>query len=386
MFFQRMGSRPASISDAVYMEVIGTLHSTLVPIVFAGASQAIVGTIAARQTGDVATAVLTAIGVIVAFIRGFGVLAFRRRAAKKPLLDRVEAARWGRRYAAGTASTAFILGLFAARGLMLDDSICSMMAIGIAFGFGAGIVARLSLLPVLALFDLSVLGLPAIAVVFARFDAPHVGLGMLIAIYLVGSFEMVRQSFNSTVNQITLKEQFEKLARLDPMTGLFNRSVLASDLPGIIAGRDGGIVVIYAIDLDHFKAANDRFGHPVGDALLKQVARRLTSLAGPGGLVVRMGGDEFILVHRCTRSRNEAEALAQRIVGTVSAAYCVAGHGVVIGASIGVAMSPDDGQCVEALLSRSDKALYQAKACRGGYAFAGDLPVGDKSAANQRAA
>jgi diguanylate cyclase len=386
MFFQRMGSRPASISDAVYVEVIGTLHSTLVPIVFAGASQAIVGAIAARQTGDVATAVLTAIGVIVAFIRGFGVLAFRRRAAKKPPLDRVEAARWGRRYAAGTASTAFILGLFAARGLMLDDSICSMMAIGIAFGFGAGIVARLSLLPVLALFDLSVLGLPAIAVVFARFDAPHVGLGMLIAIYLVGSFEMVRLSFNSTVNQIMLKEQFEKLARLDPMTGVFNRSVLASDLPGIIAGREGGTVAIHAIDLDHFKAANDRFGHPVGDALLKQVAGRLTSLAGPGGLVVRMGGDEFILVQARTRSRNEVEALAQRIVETVSAAYCVTGHEVVIGASIGVAMSPDDGDCVEALLSRSDKALYQAKACRGGYAFAGDLPVADTSAAHQRAA
>ncbi len=374
MFFQRMGSRAASISDAVYVEVIGTLHGTMVPIVFAGASQAIVGGIAARQTGDIVTAVLTVIGVIVALIRGFGVLAFRRHAAKKPPLDRAEAARWGRPYAIGTASTASILGLFAARSLMLDDSICSMMAIGIAFGFGAGIVARLSLLPVLALFDLSVLGLPATAVAFARLDAPHVGLGMLIAIYLVGSFEMVRLTFNSTVNQIMLKEQFEKLARLDPMTGVFNRSVLASDLPAIIAGREGGMVAIHAIDLDYFKAANDRFGHPVGDALLKQVAGRLTSLAGPGGLVVRMGGDEFILIQPGARSRNEAELLAQRIVGTVSAAYCVAGHEVVIGASIGVAMSPDDGQSVEALLSRSDKALYQAKARRGGYAFAGDSP------------
>ena len=380
MFFQRMGSKPASISDAVYVEVIGTLHSTLVPIVFAGASQAIVGIIAARQTGDILTAVLTAIGVIVALIRGFGVLAFRRRAAKKPPLDRAEAARLGRRYAIGTASTAFILGLFAARSLMFDDSICSMMAIGIAFGFGAGIVARLSLLPILALFDLNVLGLPAIAVVFARFDAPHVGLGMVIAIYLVGSFEMVRLTFNSTVNQIMLKEQFERLARFDPMTGVFNRSVLASDLSGIIAGREGGLVAIYAIDLDHFKAANDRFGHPVGDALLKQVAGRLTSQAGPDGLVVRMGGDEFILIQPCVRSRNEAESRAQRIVEAVSAAYCVAGHEVVIGASIGVAMSPDDGQCVETLLSRSDKALYQAKVRRGGYAFAGDSPEQQRAA------
>ncbi len=374
MFFQRMGLHPASISDAVYVEVIGTLHSTLVPVVFAGTSQAIVGIIAARQTGDVVTAVLTAVGVIVAVIRGVGILAYRRHAATKPPLDRAEAARWGRPYAIGTASTALILGLFAARSLTLDDSTCSMMAIGIAFGFGAGIVARLSLMPFLALFDLSVLALPSIAAVLARFDAPHIGLGVSIAIYLVGSFEMVRLTFNSTVNQIMLKEQFEKLARLDPMTGVFNRSVLASDLSGIIAGREGGMVAIYAIDLDHFKAANDRFGHPVGDALLKQVAVRLTSLAGPGDLVVRMGGDEFILVQACARSRDEVESLARRIVETVSAAYCVTGHEVVIGASVGVALSPDDGQSIEALLSRSDKALYQAKVRRGGYAFAGDSP------------
>jgi diguanylate cyclase (GGDEF)-like protein len=390
MLFQRMGSRPASISDAVFMEVLGALHGTLVPILFAGTSQAIVGTITVRQTGDVVMGVLTGIGVIVALVRGLEVLAYRRRAAKKPPLERAEAARWGLRYAVGTASTASILGLFAARGLMLDDAICSMMAIGIAFGFGAGIVARLSLLPVLALVDLCVLGLPSIAVVFARADAPHVGLGMLIAIYLVGSFEMVRLTFNSTVNQIMLKEQFEQLARLDPMTGVFNRSVLASDLPRMIADPEAGMVAMYAIDLDHFKAANDRFGHPVGDALLKQVAGRLTSLAGPGGLIVRMGGDEFILIQPCTRSRADAESLARRILETVSAAYCVAGHDVVIGASIGVAMSPDDGQSVEVLLSGSHQALYQAKAGRGGYAFAGDSraaqPDAGKQATRQRAA
>jgi diguanylate cyclase (GGDEF)-like protein len=375
MFLQRMGSRLGSISDAVHMEVIGGLYGTMVPIVFAGASQVIVGAIVVSQTADVVTGVLTGIGVIVAFVRACDVLAFRRRFAQKPALDRAEANRCRRRYAIGTGTTAFLLGLFAARSLMLQDAICSTMAIGIAFGFGAGIVARLSLLPFVAIADLSVMALPPIVLAFASMDAPHFGLGMLMTIYLIGSFEMVRLSFNSTINQIMLKQQFEQLARIDPMTGVFNRSVLATDLSDMIADRGDRTVAIHAIDLDHFKAANDRFGHPVGDALLKQVAARLKLLAGQHDRVIRMGGDEFILVQRSIGSHEGAERMARRIFETVSAPYYIEGHDIVIGVSIGVALSGDDGQTTEAILSRSDKALYQAKIYRGGYVFARDLPV-----------
>ncbi|MDT9702883.1 GGDEF domain-containing protein, partial [Streptomyces sp. P17] len=80
--------------------------------------------------------------------------------------------------------------------------------------------------------------------------------------------------FKSTFNHFLLRQQFEQLARLDPMTGLFNRSALASDLTRMIADRGDRLVAIHAIDLDHFKAANDSFGHPVGDALLREVAAR----------------------------------------------------------------------------------------------------------------
>ncbi|HZR88798.1 MAG TPA: GGDEF domain-containing protein [Bradyrhizobium sp.] len=390
MYLQTMGSRPGSISDSVYMEVLRTLHGTMVPILLAGLSQAIVGAITVEQTGDVVIGVLATVGVLVDTVRACEVVAFRRRAAKKPPLELAEARVWGWCYSLGTTATSLTVGLLAARSLMLESEVCTMMAIGIAFGFGAGIIARLSLLPFLALADLFVLGVPAIAVSFARLDMPHIGLALLIAIYVVGSFEMVRLTFNSTVDHIKLKEQFEQLARLDPMTGVFNRSLLTSELPRLIAERDDDLLAIHAIDLDHFKAANDRFGHPVGDAVLKQVAGRLKALAGPRGSVVRMGGDEFILVQPATRSRDDAVALAQRILESVSASYVVEGHDIVIGASIGVAVAPDDGESVEALLSRSDKALYQAKAGRGGYVIAHEIataqPVTDKPASHQRAA
>ena len=374
LFADKMRFRTDTLSDAVYLEIIAALYGTLVPVVFAGISQAIVGTITARQTGDIATAVLTALCVVVALVRAFDVLAYRRRFAGKTPPGRAEAARWELRYASGTWITALILGLSAARSLVLNDAICSLMAIGIAFGFASGILARLSLRPVVAVADLLAISLPAIVVTFMQPDIPHVGLGLMFTIYLVGGLEMVRLSYNSTINHITLKRQFEQLARLDPLTGIFNRSILDTDLVQMLADGKGGAVAVHAIDLDHFKAANDRFGHPVGDGLLKQVAARLKSVAGAADLIVRMGGDEFILVQK-TASACDAESMARRVFESVSAPYRVAGHEIVIGLSIGVAVSPGDGQSVDALLSSSDKALYRAKEARGGYVLARELPT-----------
>jgi diguanylate cyclase (GGDEF)-like protein len=388
--FVNFSWRQRSVSDAVHMEIVTSLYGTLIPILFAGIAQAIVGSITAREAGDMATALLTAAGVGVAISRTGDVLAFWRRLGQQPPLTRTETARWEWRYAVGSGTTALILGLFAARSLLLGDAICSVMAIGVAFGFGAGVVARLSLRPAVAVMDLLATGLPVIVVTFSEADIRHVGLGLLLTIYLVGSLEMVRLGYKSTINQITLKQQFEQLARIDPMTGLFNRSVLDIDLVRMVADSKSD-VAIHAIDLDHFKAANDRFGHPVGDALLKQVAARLKAIADRGDLIVRMGGDEFILAQNGMSSRTHAESTAQRIFESLIAPYDVAGHEIVIGASIGVAMSPEDGRTVDALLSRSDAALYRAKKRRGGYVLAWapkaeTSPVAAEATAGQLAA
>jgi diguanylate cyclase (GGDEF)-like protein len=367
MLFDRMESGRASISDAVYLEVITGLHGTTMPNVLAAACLAMVGSITTYETGDMVTAGLTVAGVVVAIVRLFEVFAFRRRLGQSPQLDRAEAARWERRYIAGTVVTALILGLFAARSIVLGDALCSVMAIGIGFGFGAGVVARLALRPVAALLDLVAIAAPAAIVAFMQPDLRHVGLGLLILMYVVASFEMVRLSFNASINQITLKRQFEQLARIDPMTGVANRSVLATDLPAMLAA---GMLAVHTLDLDRFKEANDRFGHPVGDALLKQVAGRLKAIAAAEHLVVRMGGDEFVLIQRAAA---DAEAMAQHIVQSIGAPYEVEGQAIELGVSVGVAVAPDDGRTAEALMSRSDRALYRAKESRGGYVLAREL-------------
>ena len=224
------------------------------------------------------------------------------------------------------------------------------------------------------------IGCPVIATTFLQQqDAPHIGLGLLMTIYVVGSFEMVRLSYKSTLSQMTLKQQFEQLSRTDPMTGLLNRSVLATDFERIVTENRDGNIAVHAIDLDHFKAANDRYGHPVGDGLLRQVAERLKSASAHDDLIVRMGGDEFILVQQSVAGRADAEGMARRIFKSLGAPYRINGHDIEIGASIGIALSPDDGRTVEALLARSDHALYQAKAKRNGFVFARDLASIDPS-------
>jgi len=369
MLFNRMETGRASISDAVYLEVITGLHGTTMPNVLAAACLAMVGAITTYETGDRVTAGLTVAGVVVAIVRLFEIFAFRRRLTRLPQLGRAEAGRWERRYVAGTVATALVLGVFAARSIVLGDALCSVMAIGIGFGFGAGVVARLALRPVAALLDLVAIAAPAAIVTFMQPDLRHVGLGLLILMYVVASFEMVRLSFNASINQITLKRQFEQQSRIDPMTGVANRSVLATDLPAMLAA---GTLAVHTLDLDRFKDANDRFGHPVGDALLRQVAGRLRTIAAHDDLVVRMGGDEFVLMQRAA---DDAEAMAQRIVQAISAPYDVDGQVIELGASVGVAVAPEDGRTAEALLSRSDKAMYRAKESRGGYVLARELRV-----------
>jgi len=380
MLFNRMESGRASISDAVYMEVITGLHGTTLPTILAAVCQAMVGAITTYETGDTVTAALTVAGVVVAIVRLFEIAAFRRRLAQPPQLDRAEAARWERRYIAGTVMTALVLGVFAARSIVLGDALCSVMAIGIGFGFGAGVVARLALRPVAALLDLVAIAAPAAVVTFMQPDLRHVGLGLLILMYVAASFEMVRLSFNASISQITLKRQFEQLARSDSMTGVSNRSVLAEDLPRMLADGNSSMIAVHALDLDRFKEANDRFGHPVGDALLKQVAGRLKALAAAHDLVVRMGGDEFILVQRAAA---DAEAMARRIVQSISAPYDVDGQVIELGVSVGVAVAPQDGRTAEVLLSRSDRAMYRAKQDGGGYVLARELRMAEMRASGK---
>ncbi|PXA85647.1 diguanylate cyclase, partial [Caulobacter sp. D4A] len=158
--------------------------------------------------------------------------------------------------------------------------------------------------------------------------------------------------------------QIARLAHYDPLTELPNRLLFQKDLSDALAraARREDLVAVHCVDLDRFKVVNDTLGHPVGDALLKAAAERLRGCVREGDTVARLGGDEFAVVQTGLNDLTGATRLAARIVEALEAPFDLRGHQVVIGGSVGVAVSPDDGLDSDELLKKADMALYRAKA------------------------
>jgi diguanylate cyclase (GGDEF)-like protein len=129
----------------------------------------------------------------------------------------------------------------------------------------------------------------------------------------------------------------------------------------MLAARRGGHFAVLCIDLDNFKSVNDTLGHPLGDLLLQHVAKRLRGELRDGDTVARLGGDEFAVLQADAGSADAASELAERLLTVISEPYELDGHMVAVGASIGIALAPDDGEDPDRLLKQADMALYRAK-------------------------
>ncbi|WP_439923151.1 putative bifunctional diguanylate cyclase/phosphodiesterase [Nitrobacter sp. JJSN] len=158
------------------------------------------------------------------------------------------------------------------------------------------------------------------------------------------------------------------MAHHDGLTNLANRVAFQDRLGQALeqAPASAGVTAVLCIDLDMFKNVNDSFGHYTGDRLLTLVAERLRQAVVGGNLAARLGGDEFAVLLTRVGSPNEASDCAVRLIETLSKPYNIDGIEVVIGASIGVALSPGDGAAGDELLRNADMALYRAKSDGGG--------------------
>lgn len=150
----------------------------------------------------------------------------------------------------------------------------------------------------------------------------------------------------------------------DSLTGLLQRDAFLAALRARAEdGRERPVpFALLAVDLDRFKAVNDTLGHPIGDALLKAVGRRMRGCIRAGDLAGRLGGDEFAILLPHHSGEAEAQGLAKRLLDIIARPFLLDGHSVVIGCSVGIAIFPTDAEDVVGLLRCADLALYQAKA------------------------
>jgi len=164
------------------------------------------------------------------------------------------------------------------------------------------------------------------------------------------------------------EREITRLARFDSLTSLPNRAMMRQTLDEALrnaAHRKKGCA-LFMIDLDRFKNVNDTLGHPIGDALLRQVAERLTSVMGNHGQVGRLGGDEFQAVLPGGADVGLLESLARTLIEQVSRPYMIEGNKVTIGASVGISIGDPGRASADALVRDADLALYAAKAAGRG--------------------
>jgi len=198
------------------------------------------------------------------------------------------------------------------------------------------------------------------------------------ALQMVGAIHDVTQRTDA-------EEQIRRLAYYDTLTGLPNRVLFVQQLQGAIdhAGRTGQKVALMFIDLDNFKRVNDTLGHGAGDELLQAVSGRLVasirshdsvsrimSIDGDATTIARLGGDEFTVMLTEVVDADAAAVIARRLVSALEKPLAIQGTELYVGGSVGIALYPDDGHDIEALLKNADAAMYRAKeAGKGSFHF-----------------
>jgi diguanylate cyclase (GGDEF)-like protein len=162
------------------------------------------------------------------------------------------------------------------------------------------------------------------------------------------------------------------LAQHDGLTGLPNRNLLRQQMDEILlhTRRSAEKVAVLMLGLDNFKSVNDTLGHGVGDKLLRGVAKRLRSMLRDEDVLARLNSDEFAIVQTVVTRPEDVVLLSRRLLEAISDPYLLDGQSVVIGATIGIAMAPGDGEDSEKLLKNADMALTRAKTeSRGTFSF-----------------
>jgi diguanylate cyclase (GGDEF)-like protein len=355
-----------SHADALEIELIRSLFESKAPALIMSAGFLATGSLAVWQTGDWILAFLLAAGIVTSIGR-ITLMAMRCPEARAPGLALERARQLQQRFTLSYFGFAMVLGMFGERVMQLHSPELHMLTICMLVGYGAGVAAGIGLRPRIAIPCMIVATVPAITAALSRADIVYWTMAVLTSGFLVGGVKSVTSRHARAVRSIGRRITFSALARQDGLTALPNRLALREWFDERVACADQpGMVAVHYLDLNGFKPVNDRYGHPVGDALLVAVSGRIARTIRTNDMAARFGGDEFAVVQCGIASADEAALLAQRLATAIGKPYQIEDNMIRISTCVGYIVSERGEEDLEYLLGAADDALYTSKRGGGG--------------------
>ncbi|MEG3180897.1 GGDEF domain-containing protein [Sphingomonas sp. LT1P40] len=356
-----MVERAQKLNDVVYVELVRSLFATpLAPLIMSSVFTLAFVLIGTRHLDAVHIA--TGVAGIAASLARLVTVGWYRREALSDNLAPLRARLIERRFAVTYLAFAACLGVFGARVFTLALPEAHVLAVCVMVGYCAGAAAGVGLRPGIAIPSMLLAIGPTIVIAAIKGDILYLGMSIAAAALLAGGAQNVIARNRTTMAEIGKRVTFASLARQDGLTALPNRLGLREWFEAAFTlGPDTGAIAVHYLDLDGFKPVNDRYGHPVGDALLGAVGERLSDALRPADIAARLGGDEFAIIQSGLRRSEESELLAQRLVATLRRPFTIGGHVIEISTCIGTVIATDRTRDLEQLLMEADQALYRAK-------------------------
>ena len=361
--FARFSPSSDSEPDGVRVELVSAIYlaqwpSVIITVVFV--TVAAFSYLEASAHGTSWLAVVAAIGTLATVCKLYLLVRFRYRPVTLLTVDQARC--WERKHAYSSWVFSAAIGCLTALNIGASSPIAQMLAAALLFGHSAGVVVRGLVRPRICTVSLILAVVPVVGAAAMHGGLGHYLLAGILTLLLLGALESVWSGYDNLSRQISERNDLASVARHDALTGLSNRLGLREGFDRLLRASDeDSRLAVHCLDLNRFKPVNDRYGHPVGDELLRQIAARIRGSIGPGVVAARTGGDEFVVVQHGVQSHKDAKVFAYTLSRAISAPYTAKGHVIAVGVSIGSAVAGSANISLARLISEADNALLIAK-------------------------
>jgi|GEM_PF-640522 len=348
-------------SDAIEIELIRSLFHAFVPSVVMTFGFMAAGGVLYARTGDTILLGLLIVGTLTSVARLMSAWLLAPAIHREDItLLQARALEW--RFAIPYVGFALVLGLFGWRVFLLPGPEMHMLATAMLVTYCAGVAVGMGVRLRVAVPSMILSLAPALCVSIWTPDALYRVVGGLVGAALVSAIQSLRARHERSVQDIGLRLTFSHLARKDALTALPNRIALREWYAEcVVSGKEDALIAVHYLDLNGFKPVNDTHGHPVGDALLTAVGRRIAHTIRETDIVARLGGDEFAVIQYDIHNADEAALLAGRLTDALARPFRIRKLTLKISTGLGYVVARGKEENLDDLLGRADEALYQSK-------------------------